>query len=210
MRTTGTSDGEHPGLRERRRRQTRELVHQVAFGLAAESGFATTTTAAISERAGISESTFFRHFPTKADAILLPYERFAAAISAFDPPTDPAALLSGLHGLYAAHLRSFNDDDARFSAEVHRLAATDPALADAVGIRDRTMREALMSRVGVTAVRGPDDIERILAVDLAASVTETALRAAVDLPGGTTVTGEVLADLHARVLASATALLSPG
>lgn len=53
------------GLRERQRRQTRELILDAATGLFAERGFDPVTVAEVARVADVSEMTVFNHFPTK-------------------------------------------------------------------------------------------------------------------------------------------------
>lgn len=56
-----------PGLRERKKRQTRELIADVARGLFAERGFDAVTVAQVARAANVSEVTVFNYFPTKED-----------------------------------------------------------------------------------------------------------------------------------------------
>ena len=58
------------GLRERRRRETRQLIHTVALRLVREYGFDKVTVEMISTEAGISPRTFFNYFPTKEAAVI--------------------------------------------------------------------------------------------------------------------------------------------
>lgn len=53
------------GLRERKRRQTRERIVEVALGLFLRNGFDATTLDAIAEAADISRRTFFHYFDSK-------------------------------------------------------------------------------------------------------------------------------------------------
>ena len=57
------------GLRERKKRRTRETIVSVATTLFAEQGYEATTTAQIADAADVSSSTFFKYFPTKADVV---------------------------------------------------------------------------------------------------------------------------------------------
>jgi AcrR family transcriptional regulator len=57
------------GLRERKKRRTRETIVAVATRLFVERGYEETTTAQIAEAAEVSSSTFFTYFPTKADVV---------------------------------------------------------------------------------------------------------------------------------------------
>jgi AcrR family transcriptional regulator len=57
------------GLRERKKRRTRETIVAAATRLFVEQGYEATTTAQIAEAAEVSSSTFFKYFPTKADVV---------------------------------------------------------------------------------------------------------------------------------------------
>jgi AcrR family transcriptional regulator len=59
-----------PGLRERKKARTREVIQQHALRLFRDQGYAETTVEQIAEAAEVSPSTFFRYFPTKGDAVL--------------------------------------------------------------------------------------------------------------------------------------------
>ncbi|UXA18399.1 TetR/AcrR family transcriptional regulator [Mycobacterium sp. SMC-4] len=59
------------GLRERKKRRTREAVRLAAFRLFERNGYACTTVEQIAEAAEVSPRTFFRYFPNKA-ALLSP------------------------------------------------------------------------------------------------------------------------------------------
>jgi AcrR family transcriptional regulator len=58
-----------PGLRERKKQQTRAAIREVAFKLFLTQGYNETTTAQIARAANVSAGTLFNYFPTK-DALL--------------------------------------------------------------------------------------------------------------------------------------------
>ena len=58
------------GLRERKRRETRAAIERAAISLVDELGYDNVTVAMISERAVVSQGTFFNYFPTKDAAIV--------------------------------------------------------------------------------------------------------------------------------------------
>lgn len=58
------------GLRERKKAKTRAAIREHAMRLFEEQGWAATTVDQIAEAADVSQSTFFRYFPTKEDLIL--------------------------------------------------------------------------------------------------------------------------------------------
>jgi AcrR family transcriptional regulator len=66
------SERERPraGLRERKKAKTRLSIQQEAMRLFAEQGYSATTIDQIAEAAEVSQSTFFRYFPSKEDVVL--------------------------------------------------------------------------------------------------------------------------------------------
>ncbi|MFF3914588.1 TetR/AcrR family transcriptional regulator [Streptomyces sp. NPDC001852] len=55
------------GLRERKKRQTRQYISDVATGLFVERGFDAVTVAEIAETANVSVNTVYNYFPAKED-----------------------------------------------------------------------------------------------------------------------------------------------
>ena len=58
------------GLRERKKRATRQLIADIATGLFIQRGFDEVTVAEIAEAAGVSKMTVFNYFPRKEDLFL--------------------------------------------------------------------------------------------------------------------------------------------
>lgn len=63
-------DAAGPGLRERRRQQVLEDLHEAAVALVDQVGLADATIDLIAGRAGVSRRTFFNYYASKEDAIL--------------------------------------------------------------------------------------------------------------------------------------------
>ena len=59
---------------ELRRRATRDALRRVALHRFARDGFANVTVAELAEEAGVTQRTFFRHFPTKEAVLFADYE----------------------------------------------------------------------------------------------------------------------------------------
>src|SRR3712207_3365002 len=79
------------GLRERKKARTRAEIQRQALKLFRGRGYEATAVAQIAEAAEVSESTFFRYFPTKEDVVLwdefdpLILEAFKAQPTESDP-----------------------------------------------------------------------------------------------------------------------------
>lgn len=90
-----------PGLRRRKKEQTRNRLREGAAELFAARGFAGTTVADIAACANVSERTFFRYFDSK-EALLLPdmallFEYVEAALAARPLEEEPlSAICSAL------------------------------------------------------------------------------------------------------------------
>jgi len=79
------------GLRERKKQQTRQAIHEAAMKLFAERGFEATTIADIAEAADISPRTFYSYFSAKEEAIFqkfdMAFEEFSRAMRERPPGT---------------------------------------------------------------------------------------------------------------------------
>src|ERR1700761_9771258 len=63
---------EHPdeGLRDRKRRLTRQLISDAATALFASRGFDEVKVSEVARRVGVSEKTIYNYFPTKESMVL--------------------------------------------------------------------------------------------------------------------------------------------
>src|SRR3954470_1538131 len=70
------SMNDQTGLRERKKRQTRELIAATAQGLFRERGFDAVTVDEVAGQAGVSRKTVFNYFATKEDLFFSGLELF--------------------------------------------------------------------------------------------------------------------------------------
>jgi AcrR family transcriptional regulator len=64
-----TVESPEPGLRERKKEQTRQLIAETARRLFSERGFERVTVAEVARAAEVSQQTVFNYFPTKEDLV---------------------------------------------------------------------------------------------------------------------------------------------
>lgn len=121
-----------PGLRERKKEQTRRLLADTARRLFAERGFEQVSVAEIAREADVSEATVFNYFPTKEDLVYSGLEAFETEL--LDAVRNRAAGESVLEafGRFVLQARGFlASRDARAAAallEISRMIAESPAL----------------------------------------------------------------------------------
>lgn len=178
-----------PGLRERKRRETRQRITDAGIALFIARGYDDTTVEQIAEAAGISRRTFFGYFRSKDDVLL--------------------SLQSGMGDLLAAEVRqappSARPLDAIRAAAMKVCAAVPPA--DMIAI-DRLMRSsaAVQASKQASYVRHEETLfaalrerwpapERAVGLRLVAMLAVGAMRLATESfgnEGGERTIGEVL------------------
>ncbi|MEU6621192.1 TetR/AcrR family transcriptional regulator [Streptomyces litmocidini] len=148
------------GLRERKKRQTKQRISDIATGLFLERGFQAVTVAEIAEAADVSVNTVYNYFPAKEDLFLDRMEgithRLARMIRGRDPGESAAqAVLREIRGHVTAVSPAYGlmdgyADFMRVIDEAPTLQARLLALQQEVR---RTTVAALREEVGT----GPDD-----------------------------------------------------
>ncbi|MEU8057145.1 TetR/AcrR family transcriptional regulator [Microbispora bryophytorum] len=94
------------GLRERKKRQTRSLISDVASGLFMQRGFDHVTVAEVAEAAGVSTKTVFNYFPRKEDLFLDRYpEAVELVTQAVRERAEGESPLAALRRLFLGMLR---------------------------------------------------------------------------------------------------------
>ncbi|MFJ4468871.1 TetR/AcrR family transcriptional regulator [Streptomyces sp. NPDC089424] len=165
-------DRTRPGLRERKKLQTRDAIRRAAHALVEEQGYDATTVEQIADRAEVSPSTVFRYFPAKED-IVLGEDPGPALVARFRArPVDepwPRALRHVLREAVGDALREGPEVTrmrCRLMAEIPAVRSRGTQHATAAG---RLLAEALGERTG----RAPESLEvRVLAMSLVGGLTE--------------------------------------
>ncbi|GGH41293.1 TetR/AcrR family transcriptional regulator [Microbacterium album] len=150
---------------------TRRALLSAAMELFAERGFDGTTTAAIAARAGVTEMTLFRHFPTKAALVVDdPYDPLIAeAVRA--RPSDETPLRAAVTGVLDAWA-AVPPPETVAVRERLRLVAQTPSLQSALTAGSRATEEAI---AGALAERTEPARARIVAASVIAALNAALL-----------------------------------
>jgi AcrR family transcriptional regulator len=153
-----------PGLRERKKQQTREKIAEVALQLFAERGYDHTTLAEIAEAANISPRTIFAYYQSKEDILFCDvpslYEQLEQTLR--QRPAG-ATTVDALRGFLSA---AGPPDDQGMLRK--RIIAANEALRLSERARFARLEELLAESIARDLDAGPDDIRPLL---IAASVT---------------------------------------
>jgi AcrR family transcriptional regulator len=176
----------HEGLRERKKREARQHISDVATRLFAQRGFEAVTVVEIAEAAGVAKATVTNYFPRKEDLLLdLQAEAEHLLVDAIRerPPGQPVveAVRGLMHRLLAQ--RHVLSTAAPGMARFGRLIAESPALLS----RAREQREYLESAVARRLTEETGDPVR---ADLVARLLLAAATTVVVTPIRRLVAGE--------------------
>ncbi|MGP5673622.1 TetR/AcrR family transcriptional regulator [Brachybacterium alimentarium] len=175
--------------------QTHEALRRAAAELFAERGYDAATTAQVADRAGVSEMTLFRHFPTKERLLLAdPFDPLMADAVQARPAHEPAmtALAEGIRQAWGR----VDAESARTLRNQLRIIARAPALRGAI---ERNSDETVAALVAALRVRGVEETPaRVAAAAVIAGLStallewarsehtpvDVAIASALDLLGG--------------------------
>jgi len=120
-------DSQATGLRERKKAKTRSAIQVHALRLFREHGYDATTVEQIIEAAEVSESTFYRYFPAKADLVLTDeYDpRLMAALRAQPPEV---AVIPAARAAFRAVMTGLTAEQAAAEQERVKLVLSVPEL----------------------------------------------------------------------------------
>jgi AcrR family transcriptional regulator len=120
------------GLRERKRRETRKRISDIATTLFVSRGFDNVTVSEVAELAGVSEKTAYNYFPTKESMVLDTQdevvERLAVALRERAPGESLTAAAVGALKQDMEQLDSFPDDLHELLPMFAKMIHSTPAL----------------------------------------------------------------------------------
>jgi AcrR family transcriptional regulator len=149
-----------PGLRERKKQQTRQLIYETAARLFAERGFEAVTVAEIARAAEVSEVTVFNYFPTKEELFFAGMEFFEETLLETVRARAPG------ESVFTAFRRQVVDGcdglGARGRAAVIARAATLIGASPALQVREREI-----------VARYTDELARLLAEETGVDPDDT-------------------------------------
>ncbi|GAA5035370.1 TetR/AcrR family transcriptional regulator [Actinopolymorpha pittospori] len=152
--------------RERKKRQTKELLAETAIRLFGEQGYEQTTVAQIASAADVATKTFFNHFPSKEDVLFadtLRRGRVPLDVIADRQPGETVADL--LIRAYEAMLADFRvqgvgrDDPALVETYTHLLMTVPALQAKALHLMFDVQREVATALANAC----PDELDPISA-----------------------------------------------
>lgn len=203
----------HEGLRERKRRLTRQLISDAATTMFATRGFDNVRVAEVADRVGVSEKTIYNYFPTKEAMVLDTADETVEALAQALRQRGPEESLTD------AVVRAIKQDMTRFENGPEELVEFIPAFVSMIDdtpalraawleLHDRLARVAsdeLAAQAGVD----PRDPEPTVAGRALAGLAEVALQSRVrHIRDG--LRGQELRDAASADLERAARLLETG
>jgi AcrR family transcriptional regulator len=127
-----TVESPQPGLRERKKEQTRQLIAETARRLFSERGFERVTVAEVARAAEVSQQTVFNYFPTKEDLVYWRLQSFEDELLATIREREPGESALAAFGRFLVVQRGLlakQDPQAREQlAALTRMITESPAL----------------------------------------------------------------------------------
>lgn len=202
-----------PGLRERKKAQTRQHISDTATHLFLERGFDAVTVAEIAGAADVSVKTVFNYFGSKEELLFDREDEVAASIRALADGRAPGtplvdALLESLQTGYPATpwgaWSDLTDAAAIGRRAFYRMVQEHPQLRARVLLVEQRLALSVCEIVGADLGADPDDPE-VLAY---AQLIHGAYAAAGVEFGRSLLAGRPAAEIHRRTVTAGTTALS--
>ncbi|MGN6126416.1 MAG: acyl-CoA-like ligand-binding transcription factor [Humibacter sp.] len=152
--TAGTEP--RPGLRERKKARTRASIQSHALRLFTEQGYDATTIDQIIDAAEVSESTFFRYFPTKESVVLFD-DYDPLIVAAYHAQPAELGAVTAMRMALKEFFASLSEQQREDQRERLALVAGVPALRGAMLDQLAQAMEILSVAIAERAGRAADD-----------------------------------------------------
>jgi len=158
----------HPGLRERKKRRTRETIASAAHQLFAERGYHATTLPDIADAADVSTRTIFAYFPSKEDILFSDFavmkEALAQALA--ERPDGEEALETMREFILSSHGMEKSELDEQLS----RCVTSDETLRSHLRARLSQIEELIAAAIAKDIGAPEDDLRpHVVAASLTAA-----------------------------------------
>ncbi len=150
-------DDRMTGLRERKKARTRAAIQSHALRLFREQGYGPTTVQQIIAEVEVSESTFFRYFPTKADVVLAD-EFDPVIVAAFREQPRGMSVIQALRAAFAQSFAQTGDDERSVQEDRMLLVLSVPELRAAMLDQFAQAMGLLADIVAERTGRSPNDV----------------------------------------------------
>jgi AcrR family transcriptional regulator len=169
-----------------------------ALDLFAEQGYENTTVTEIAERAGLTKSTFFRHFPDKREVLFggeTMTRLLAGGIAAAPGAATPLQAIG--HALDEVGRQAFTPDLRAFSARRRAVIRANPELQEREALKGLAL---IIAMTDALKQRGVPDLTARVAAEIGALSLKIAYERWSDVPDGAEfgdVARRTLSELHA-------------
>jgi AcrR family transcriptional regulator len=168
----------HAGLRERKKRRTRQQISDVATSLFVVRGFDHVKVSEIAAIVGVSEKTVYNYFPTKESLVFDRADegvaRLAAALREREPGESPTKAMLRALDEDMEDLEDLPDEIYKFLALFARMIATTPALRAALRDIQSRLVEVATEELAAAADVDPRDPEPLIAARAIVALQELA------------------------------------
>src|SRR5215217_4203714 len=181
-----------PGLRERKKQQTRQSIAETARGLFVERGFEAVRVTEIARAADVSEKTVFNYFPTKEDLVFWRLEAFEEEILGALRGRAPGEPALTAFRRFVLKPRGLIDEDDPAARErllgITRMITSSPALVAREHRVFLAFTDSLARLLAEETGAGPGDIEPWVAANAMMGVHRALVRLSRErvLAGATT------------------------
>lgn len=134
----------------------RERLVRAALDLFSEQGYDATTVKEIADRAGLTKTTFFRHFPDKREVLFAGQDTHARLLGdAIMEAPGPATPLQAVGAALDAITATFTDDRREFSAKLRSVTADNGELQERASWKRSGLAKAMADALHKRGVSEP-------------------------------------------------------